>query len=276
MGLFSKSKDKAVDKKQPIETKNEAEQKQQPEYKPNLKSPKETLNFKCEQFFGKNWKFIGSFIAISMLVMAYHIGEISSKMDKLTEVVYENNGKVVLTTTDGRALKVVKEPLKAEYLKQFAVSTFVNNFIVSKSQLTNNFEKIQFSNASEVLDNVPSLRLILKNFIDTPQGSGDIKAYSTWLISSVVNDKLPEYIALKDYSLDRYEYNGNKYELEISIKVIAQSWMIAKSEYVAQNGVIKIKASGSFDLSKSNDINPYGMRIDRIQINPVVKAFVKG
>ncbi|QKG30264.1 hypothetical protein [Campylobacter sp. RM16187] len=274
MGLFSKKEKK--DKTTNIEIKSEAEQAKQPEYKPNLKSPKETLNFKCEQFFGKNWKFVGSFIGISMLVMAYQIGDISSKMDKLTEVVYENNGKVVLTTTDGRALKVVKEPLKAEYLKQFAVSTFVNNFIVSKSQLTNNFEKIQFSNASEVLDNVPSLRLILKNFIDTPQGSGDIKAYSTWLISSVVNDKLPEYIALKDYSLDRYEYNGNKYELEISIKVIAQSWMIAKSEYVAQNGVIKIKASGSFDLSKSNDINPYGMRIDRIQINPVVKAFVKG
>ncbi|OCS21962.1 hypothetical protein CFVI97532_07115 [Campylobacter fetus subsp. venerealis cfvi97/532] len=274
MGFFSK-KEKIIDSK----TKNENNQanntENKPEYKPNLNTPKETLNFKCEQFFGKNWKFVGSFIAISMLVMAYQIGDISSKMDKLTEVVYENNGKVVLTTTDGRALKVVKEPLKAEYLKQFAVSTFVNNFIVSKSQLTNNFEKIQFSNASEVLDNVPSLRLILKNFIDTPQGSGDIKAYSTWLISSVVNDKLPEYIALKDYSLDRYEYNGNKYELEISIKVIAQSWMIAKSEYVAQNGVIKIKASGSFDLAKSSDINPYGMRIDRIQINPVVKAFVK-
>lgn len=238
----------------------------------NLNNPNESLNFRCEQFFGKNWKFVGGFLGIAILVMAYHIGEISSKMDKLAKIVYENNSKVVLTTTDGRALKVVKEPLKAEYLKQFAVSTFVNNFIVSKSQLTNNFEKIQFSNASEVLDNVPNLRVILKNFIDTPQGAGDIKAYATWLISSVVNNKLPEYIALKDYSLDKYEYNGNKYELEISLKVVAQSWIISKNSYVAQNGVIKIKANGSFDLSKSGDINPYGMNIDRFIITPIVKA----
>ncbi|CAD7289527.1 hypothetical protein LMG7974_01604 [Campylobacter majalis] len=274
MGFFSKKGQQAKS-----EIKNEiskSEHIEKPKYKPNLNNPKETMGFKCEQFFGKNWKFVGSFIGISMLVMAYQIGDISSKMDELTKVVYENNGKVVLTTTDGRALKVVKEPLKAEYLKQFAVSTFVNNFIVSKSQLTNNFEKIQFSNPSEVLDNVPSLRMILKNYIDTPQGAGDIKAYSTWLISAVVNDKLPEYIALKDYSLDRYEYNQNKYELEISIKVIAQSWIIAKNEYVAQNGVIKIKANGSFDLGKSNDINPYGMRIDRLIITPVIKAFVRG
>lgn len=270
MGFFSK-------KGKPTKTETQSQEtKSEPKNIPNLSNPNETFSFKCEQFFGKNWKFVGGFIGISLLVMAYEIGELSSKMETLTNVVYENNGKVVLTTTDGRALKVVKEPLKAEYLKQFAVSTFVNNFIVSKSQLTNNFKKIQFENASEVLDNVPSLRMILRNYIDTPQGAGDMKAYATWLISAVVNDKIPEYMALKDYSLDRYEYNQNKYELEISIKVIAQSWIIAKNEYVAQNGVIKIKASGSFDLSKSSDINPYGMRIDRFSINSVVKALSKG
>lgn len=241
----------------------------------NSINPNETLNYKCEQFFAKNWKFVGGFIGISILVMAYQIADISSSMKKLEQVVYENNGKVVLTTTDGRALKVVKEPLKAEYLKQFAVSTLVNNFIVSKSQLTDNFEKVSFTNASQVLDSVPNLRLILKNYIDNGQGAGDIKAYATWLISAVANDKLPEYISMKDYELKQYEYENNKFNIEISIKVTANSWIYAKNKYISQNGVIKIQAIGNFDLSKSNDINPYGMRIDRIQISPVVKADIK-
>lgn len=112
----------------------------------NMEKPKETktikkesLNFKCEQFFGKNWKYVASFLGIAILVGAYELNSISQRMQKLEQVVLENNEKVVLTTSDGRAIKVTKEPLKAEYLKQFAVSTHVNNFIVSRSQLTNNF-----------------------------------------------------------------------------------------------------------------------------------------
>lgn len=80
-------------------------------------------------------------------------------MENLEEVVRENNSKVVLTTSDGRAIKVTKEPLKAEYLKQFATSVYVNHFIVSRSQLTNNFEKPNFKDYSEVLDNVPNLKI---------------------------------------------------------------------------------------------------------------------
>lgn len=128
---------------------------------------KESLSFKCEQFFGKNWKYVASFISLALLVCAYEISNISTRMENLEEVVRENNSKVVLTTSDGRAIKVTKEPLKAEYLKQFATSVYVNHFIVSRSQLTNNFEKPNFKDYSEVLDNVPNLKNILLNFIDS-------------------------------------------------------------------------------------------------------------
>ncbi|WP_201273951.1 hypothetical protein [Helicobacter sp. MIT 11-5569] len=243
---------------------------------------KESLNFKCEQFFGKNWKFVGGFIAVALLVFAYEISNISERMETLEEVVRENNGKVVLTTTDGRAIKVTKEPLKAEYLKQFAISIFLNNFIVSRSQLTNNFEKPNFKNYDEVLDNVPSLRNILRNFIDSkndekagikanPQAVGDLRAYVQWLISAVAQDKLPEYIAIKDYNLEKYEYSGNSFDIELSIIIIAQSYILSQNEYKQQQGIFKLKAQGDFDLSKSSDINPYGMRINSLKIQPVVK-----
>ena len=243
----------------------------------------ESLNFKCEQFFGKNWKFVGSFIALALLVMAYEMSNVNERMTNLEKVVQENNGKVVLTTIDGRAIKVTKEPLKAEYLKQVAVSTYVNNFIISRSQLTNNFEKPNFKNYTELLDNVPSLRIILNDFMDSKANEskkiavnqidvGDLRAYVQWLIAATAQDKLPEYIAIKDYSVDKYEYNANKFSIELSIKVIAQSYILSRNEYTSQQGIFKIKSKGSFDLSKSSDINPYGMRIESLKIEPIVKT----
>lgn len=253
------------------------------EVKKNNFKKTESLNFKCEQFFGKNWKFVASFIALALIVIAYEMSEISTRMQSLEKIVFENNSKVVLTTSDGRAIKVTKEPLKAEYLKQFATSIFVNSFIVSRSQLTNNFEKPNFKNYSEALNNLPNLKNILLYFMDSKEDKennipvnavavGDLRAYVQWLISAVAQDKLPEYIAIKDYSLDKYEYEGNKFNLELSVKVIAQSYILSEDKYVSQNGIVKITSQGSFDLSKSNDINPYGMRIERFTINPIVKS----
>lgn len=243
----------------------------------------ESLNFKCEQFFGKNWKFVASFIALVLLVIAYEMSKISERMMNLEQTVQENNGKVVLTTSDGRAIKVTKEPLRAEYLKQFVLSTYVNHFIISRSQLTNNFEKPNFKDYGELLNNVPSLRIILSEFMDSKPDEakkievnkiavGDLRAYVQWLISATAQDKLPEYMAIKDYVIDKYEYSGNEFLIELSIKVIAQSYILSRNEYINQQGIFKIKSKGNFDLVKSSDINPYGMRIETLKIEPVIKA----
>lgn len=240
----------------------------------------ENLNFKCEQFFGKNWKYVFFFMIFVGLIVAYELSNLSSSMQELKDTVEENNAKVVLTTTDGRAIKVTKEPLKAEYLKQFALSTYVNNFVVSRSQLTDNFSKVNFTKYSDVLENVPTLQNIYQNFLDSEKKEnqeidkvavGDFIAYIQWLMSAVARDALPEYMSVKDYSLDNYEYNQNTFKIEINIKIVAQSYILARDEYIKQNGNFKIISEGSFDLAKSTDVNPYGMRIKRIKIEPVVK-----
>lgn len=264
---------------------NESINKEQSKLKRDKKAEphKESLNFHCEQFFGKNWKYIASFLGVAILVSAYELHNISSKINDLEQVVLENNEKVVLTTSDGRAIKVTKEPLKAEYLKQFAISTYINNLIVSRSQLTNNFKTNQFKDYGEVMDNVPQIRNILTNFMDYKEDEekgikvnqiavGDLRAYVQWLISATAQDKLPEYIAIKDYSVEKYEYTGNKFSTEIIIKVVAQSYILSDNTYKQQIGNFKIISDGSFDLNKSSDINPYGMRIERLKIEPITKS----
>ncbi|MCW1355361.1 hypothetical protein OLQ17_03365 [Campylobacter jejuni] len=234
---------------------------------------KESLSFKCEQFFGKNWKYVFFFVCFCLIVMTWQINSMNSSISDLKQVVADNNGKVVLTTTDGRAIRVIKEPIKAEYLKQFAVSTIVNNFVISRAQLTNNFTKPNFKDYNDVLQTVPSLKTLFVNFIDTKdkQSIGDFRAYLQWLISAVAQDKLPEYISIKDYSVDKYEYNQNTFNMTVSIKVISQNYIIALNEYSNNQGVITVTAKGSFNLERANDINPYGLRISELAINPVTK-----
>lgn len=288
MGLFDFGKkpentQNSVNTENNVDTKNNINSENK-KTQNNINSHKEeSLSWKCEQFFGRNWKYVAIFVGVTTLINTYETKSIVKEIEQLKMVVTENNSKVVLTTSDGRAIKVTKEPLKAEYLKQFAVSTLINNFIISRSQLTNNFNVVSFKNTEEFFQNAPTLRNIYKNFIDNKddkskgikankQALGDLNAYILWLTSAVAQNKLPEYMLMKDYSINKYEYTQNKFNTEIVIKVAVQSFNIIENKYIPAESEFKIYAEGSFDLAKSNDANPYGLRIERLKINPIVKA----
>lgn len=234
----------------------------------------ETLSWKAERFFAKNWQYIFWGIIICMLVVAWSLYNLTSRMTSLEKTVAENNGKVVLTTTDGRAIKVTKTPLKAEYLKQFTISTFVNNFIVSRAQLTDNFSKNAFTKYSDILENSKTLAMIYTDYIekDNKQAIGDFVSYLQWLLSAIAQDKLPEYIAIRDYNVQLYEYNENAFKIVLNISVSAQSYILAQAKYLTQNGVIKLSATGTYSLEKSSDNNPYGMRLNSFAIDMITKG----
>lgn len=234
----------------------------------------ESLSFKCEMFFGKNWKYIFWGMIIALLVFAYQLSSINGQMKKLEQVIYENNSKVVLTTTDGRAIKVVKTPLKAEYLKQFAVSVFVNNFIASRYMLTDNFNKTNIQNYKNILENSKNLGDIYLHFLnkENKDAVGQFVSYLQWLINAIATDKLPEYINIVNYQINSFEYNENTYKIDISIKVATNSYILALGKYRSESGIVRIKANGDFSLERSTDSNPYGMYINSFEIEMVTKG----
>lgn len=234
----------------------------------------ETLSFKCELFFAKNWKYIFWGLILAVIVIAYELTGIKSQMKRLENVIYENNSKVVLTTSDGRAIKVTKTPLKAEYLEKYAVSIIVNSFVVSRSQITQNFEKNNIREYKDVLENSKSLGNIYLNYLNLKDKDsvGQFISYIQWLISAIAQDKLPEFINIANYNVNSFEFNENKFKLDLSINVIAQSYILAKGEYKTEKGQIRIKATGDFDLSRSSDENPYGMYILSFNIEPITKG----
>ena len=237
----------------------------------------EKLSFKCEMFFGKNWKHIFWGIVVLLLLFLWQISQISNRMQELEKVVYENNGKVVFSTADGRAIRVTKEPLKAENLKLYATSVFVNNFIASRSMLTKDFSKTNIATYKDILENTKTLGDIYLYFLDkeNKDAVGQFINYIQWLINGIATDKIPEYINILEYTINSFEYKDNRYAIDLSIKVATNSYILALGKYRDEIGQINIKAKGDFDLQRSSDANPYGMNINNFSITAVTKPNVK-
>ncbi len=235
---------------------------------------KESKSYKAEMFFAKNWKFILWGLIVVLLLQIYRWEDLATRMTSLEQTVRENNDKVVLTTTDGRAIKVTKEPIKAEYLKAYAVSTFANGFIVGRANVTNNFEDISIIKSGDVLKNSAILGNIWTNYIKDEDKvmKGKFVSYLNWLINAIATDKLPEFIAIQNYMVDKFEYEGNKFKIGITVTVNAQSYILSIAKYVSNKGQIVIEGEGSFDLSDSTDGNPYGMSITDFKINMITKG----
>lgn len=234
----------------------------------------ETMTWKAERFFGRNWMFVFGAVTLAFLTGTYDIHQLGKRMSSLEDTVRDNNNKVVMTTIDGRAIKVEKTPLKAEDLKKFVASTVVNNMIVSRAGLTNNFKIDNFKKFSDVLERSKGLGLIYTDFIDKEdkQKIGYLTAYLNWILDAMAKDKLSEYVNISDYKFDVYTFDKNTFHAELSIFVVTQNYMIAQGQYVPKNGVIKIAVDGNFNLENSTDVNPYGLRFDSLKIEMPTKV----
>lgn len=245
---------------------------------------KESVVWKCERFFGKNWIYVFTIMALSQIVVTYVNVGLENRMTSLEKTVAENNNKAVLMTTDGRAIKVTKTPIRAEDRKKFVISTLVNHLIVSRSMMAgDNFSETNFQKMSDVLNSVQNLGLFYKEFLDDPellrtdrskrdeyqdalQAKGEFQSYLVWLLDAFAKDKLPEYITIRNYNDDKYNYTGNEFDTEITINVKTNNWIVSLNKYVEVNGVIKIAAKGNFNLEKSTDLNAYGLRFTSLKI----------
>lgn len=249
----------------------------------------ESIVWKCERFFGKNWIYVFTLMALSQIVTTYVNVGLDERMTILEKTVAENNNKAVLMTTDGRAIKVIKTPIKAEDRKKFVISTLVNNVIVSRSSMAGeNFSESNFQKMSDVLSAVQNLGLFYKEFLDDPellkgdrskrdeyqaalQAKGEFQSYLVWLLDAFAKDKLPEYITIRNYVDDKYTYSSNEFDTEITINVRTNNWIVSLNKYVEANAVIKIAAKGNFNLEKTTDVNPYGLRFTSFKITMPTK-----
>jgi hypothetical protein len=226
----------------------------------------EPLNWKAEPFFAKDWKYLFFGTILVLLIVAWEIYSINSRMDSFKKTVVEDNGKFV-----NAAEKIANTPFRAEYLKEYIMPVFANNFIVSRAQFIGN----SFKNRDDILANSKTLRMAQKYLNNSSiQANRDFTNYLQWLLNAVNEDKLPEYITIKDYSYigGSYDYNGNRFWANFNVAVTALSWSVAQVRDVRHDGMIKVSANGTFDLGSSSGNNPYGIKIDGFAINMITKG----
>lgn len=230
---------------------------------------KNTLDQKAELFFAKNWKYLFGTIALAVLIIVWEIHSIGGKMENLEKTVAENNGKVVLTTTDGKAVNTTPD---VKLLEEHIVYTLVNNIIVPRSQFPANSNQGSPNDEKYILNNSKTLKMIQENYLSNNGSAfGDFEGHKQRLLTTIGQDNLPEYIAIKDYDVTFSRYSGNSFEISLDVAVTARSQTTVAGKYLTQNGTVEISANGTFDLWLSSAHNPYGMKINGLKIVMITK-----
>jgi hypothetical protein len=237
------------------------------------KPQEEGFNFKAERFFGKNWYLIAALSFITVFYALYTAEKTAGAIQDLEKIVRDNNLYTIMTTTDGRAIKVVKQKVEAKFIEKWIVKTLATNLIVSRSELTNNYKINAFKSAKDVIANSYKLQFIWSDLLnqDNKMAVNDFKSYLVSLKALLGEDKLPETFTINNYTVESFNFNQNKFETKIHVKVGTTNYNISKDEHYEKIGTITILARGQVDLSKSTELNPYGLVMDAFKIKLVTK-----
>lgn len=238
-----------------------------------MKPQEEGFSFRAERFFGKNWFLIALLSFVTVFYSLYVSEKTATTINELKAIVKNNNLYTVMTTTDGRAIKVVKQKVEPKFLEKWIAKSLVSNLIVSRAELTNNYQVNKFTSADDVYENSYKLRFIWTDVLNknNVNAKKDFAGYLNNLKGMLGQDMLPEVITINNYSVEKFSFKSNTFDSEISVKVGTTNYNIAEDIHYEKVGVITIKAKGNLDLSKSTELNPYGLLLDSFTIELVTK-----
>lgn len=233
----------------------------------------ESILFKAERIFAKNW-FIIALLSFSVTFYALYVSEkTANAIKKLEDTVYTNNLYTIMTTVDGRSIKVKKTKLEAKFIEKWLAKTLVTNFIVSRSELTHNFSITQFSTPRDVIKNSYKLQFIYTDLMskEDKEVQQNLRTYLFKLQSMLGEDTMPEFITINNYHTEYFKFNSNEFSMKVNVSVGTINYDISRDEKYEKKGHVPIEVTGYVDLSKSTELNPYGLLIKKFNIGVMVK-----
>ena len=234
----------------------------------------ESVLFKAERIFAKNW-FIIALLSFAVTFYALYVSEkTANAIKELKDTVHTNNLYTIMTTVDGRSIKVKKTKLEAKFIEKWLSKTLVTNFIVSRSELTHNFSINQFSTPKDVISNSYKLQFIYTDLIskENKEAQQNLRTYLFKLQSMLGEDTMPEFITINNYSVEYFKFNNNIFSMKVNVTVGTINYDISQDEKYEKKGNIPIEVTGYVDLSKSTELNPYGLLIKKFNIGVMVKG----
>lgn len=235
---------------------------------------KETFSFNMERYIAKNWKYLFWSIIILFFCVTAFFYEAMKEISLMRQELSKNITSVVMTTVDGRAIKVEKSPIEAKFLEKHIGYMLANSLIVDRAELTDNFKIDHITDWKDLLQHSQhKLKLFLLNYIDNKDAEavGQFLGYVKYLLAAIPQDKLPEYISTLGYDITQFTFKNNSFEIKEEVRVATLNYDIATQKYIKKQGVVTIAASGDFDLALSNDLNPYGLRFKTLKMGMVKK-----
>ncbi|RXI43423.1 hypothetical protein CRU99_07770 [Malaciobacter mytili] len=252
----------------------ELEKKQGLKKTNNIQSQSESIVFKAERIFAKNW-FVIAFISISLAFYSVYVSEKNANaVLQLEKMVQNNNLYAIMTTIDGRSIKVTKTKLEAKFIEKWLANTIVSNFIVSRSEITKDGKQSKFTSPKDVIKNSFKLQFIYSDLMSKKdvQSQKDLRTYLFKLQAMIAEDNLPEYITIREYTSEYFTFKENTFEIKVNVKVLTNNYDISTDQYYLKKGVIPISVKGYVDLSKSTELNPYGLIIETFNIGVITKG----
>jgi len=234
----------------------------------------ESIAFKAERVFAKNW-YIIAILSISVAFYALYVSEkTANAINSLKDTVYTNNLYTIMTTVDGRSIKVKKTKLEAKFIEKWLAKTLVTNFIVSRAELTHNFKINKFASPKDVITNSFKLQFIYTDLMSKKdkEAQQNLRTYLFKLQSMLGDDTMPEFITINRYSIESFTFNENKFSMKVNVNVGTINYDLSRDEKYEKQGNIPIVVSGYVDLAKSTELNPYGLILNNFKIGVMVKS----
>lgn len=233
----------------------------------------ETVVYKAERLFAKNW-FIIAIFSIAVSFYALYVAQDTAQANKeLKEEVRSNNLYVVFTTADGRSIKVQKTKIEPKYIEKWLARTLVDNLIVSRAELTDNYRISKFTSPADVIKNSHKLQFIYTDLMNKNDVESQkyLRTYLFKLQAMMAENTLPEIITINEYNNEYFNFNENNFSIKINAKVFTINYDISTDEKYEKIGVVPIEVEGYVDLSKSTELNPYGLIIKSFKIGVISK-----
>lgn len=230
----------------------------------------ESYVFKAERFFAKNWIFIFVITLITIFYSLYTQKSVTDKVNRMQEMMEKANLYVVLTTVDGRSVKVQKTELSSDYIEKWLARTLVDGLIVTRAELTDNFKTTNFSDVTVILKNSYKLSNLLEYVLDENQKESkavdNLRTYLFALQQALVADTLPEFMNIVKYRTSSFSFKKNTFSIEVEVELSTYNRISAQNKNVFGKSKIKIQAEGILSLEDSSENNPYGLLIRRFAV----------
>lgn len=242
----------------------------------NAKSKKKRITldesyvFKAERFFAKNWIFVFSITLITIFYSLYTQKSVTDKVNRMQEMMEKANLYVVLTTVDGRSVKVQKTELSPDYIERWLARTLIEGLVVTRAELTDNFKTTDFSDIAVIMKNSYKLSNLLKYVLDENQKESkavaNLRTYLFALQQALASDTLPEFMNIVKYHTSSFSFKNNHFIIEVEVELSTYNRISSQNKNIFGKSKIKIQAEGILSLEDSNENNPYGLLIRRFAI----------